>query len=561
MEASAVADRIIEGFLAYREAFSDITRGACERFVSAEWQQVQDAAKQRIGLYREIRGQVAAILRPEQPDAEDWQRIRSAFQEKMVDQPSSDFVGTFFNSVFRATSPDIPLDDRVAFVTTDPLVDAVTEKLSLQTHEGNRIDEIFRAGLMASACAPHLANIDTDIERIRDRLAQSIPLLRESQALRLELVPAPFCRNKGAYLVGRLFIGEHTFPVAIALCHSDTGVEVDAVLWGESRLSVIFSFTRAYFMVDLEQPAALVDYLQTLLPGKKRWELSTALGYYKHGKTEFVRSYRQHLHESNDRFVIAEGIKGQVMMVFVLASYQIVFKVMKDRFPATKKVDHDDVRAAYKLVKTHDRVGRMADTQEFQNFDFPLDRFDPALLEELLEVCADSVRVIDDRIHIKHLYTERLMTPLNLYLQRCSKFQATQVIDDYGRAIKELAAANIFPGDMLLKNFGVTRHGRVVFYDYDEICYLTEVVFRNMPKQESGQSQSSEPWFEVGEYDVFPEEFSIFLFPDEKLKSAFVSEHGEMFTAEGWKAIQEKVRLEQMMDVYPYPARERLADI
>jgi isocitrate dehydrogenase kinase/phosphatase len=247
------------------------------------------------------------------------------------------------------------------------------------------------------------------------------------------------------------------------------------------------------------------------------------------------------------------------MMVFGLSSYQTVFKVLKDKFPATKSVTHDDVKAAYKLVKTHDRVGRMADTQEFKYFQFLRSRFEDELVAELLKVAPASIEIHDDIITIKHLYTERMMTPLNIYVQWCSEFQLKQVLQDYGRAIKELAAANIFPGDMLLKNFGVTRHGRVVFYDYDEICYLTDVNFRKMP-QRADEGMSAEPWFDVGEFDVFPEEFSTFLFPDDHMQSIFREFHADLFRPEGWIRIQEEVRANLMMDVFPYPDRMRLAD-
>ncbi|MDA0979430.1 MAG: bifunctional isocitrate dehydrogenase kinase/phosphatase, partial [Proteobacteria bacterium] len=266
--------------------------------------------------------------------------------------------------------------------------------------------------------------------------------------------------------------------------------------------------------------------------------------------------YRAHLAVSTDRFVIAEGIRGQVMMVFGLPSYQIVFKVMKDRFPATKSVSHEDVRRAYQLVKTHDRVGRMADTQEFHFFEFPRQRFEPALLEELLAVAGDSIELHEDTVVIRHLYAERMMTPLNLYIQQCSEFQLQQVIWDYGAAVRELAAANIFPGDMLLKNFGVTRHSRVVFYDYDEICYLTDVNFRDMPADARGPG--GEAWFDVGEYDVFPEEFATFLFPDQTMREIFEEQHADLFTAAGWRQIQAQVRDRILLDVYPYPDRARL---
>jgi isocitrate dehydrogenase kinase/phosphatase len=557
-----IARQILAGFRDYRERFSDITRAAPARFVAADWDGIQAASRQRILLYKQTKRAISDSIDAKSLALNSWIEIRSSYEKVLHDVADAELAATFFNSLYRDRSQERPLDDRHAFVTVVPVGGAGSGLPLATSFTGRQIKDVFDDALRASTLIDHYRDLDTDLQKIEQQLLQSIPLLREDRALELEIISKPFFRNKGAYLFGRLMIDAHVFPLAIALCNDrERGVYVDAVLWGESRLSVIFSFTRSYFMVDLASPGQLVDYLQRLLPVKKRWELYTSLGYYKQGKTEFVRGYRHHMDISHDRFVIAEGIKGQVMMVFSLASYQTVFKVMKDRFPATKNVDHKGVRATYQLVKTHDRVGRMADTQEFQYFEFPRTRFDPALLEELLDVASNSVEVRGDSVIIRHLYTERLMTPLNLYLQRCSDFQATQVIEDYGYAIKELAAANIFPGDMLLKNFGVTRHGRVVFYDYDEICYLTQVHFREIPEVEGDGIQSSEPWFDVGEYDVFPEEFSNFLFPDENKHAAFTRLHGDLFTAEGWRVIQAQVLEQQLMDVYPYPARERLGTL
>ena len=106
---------------------------------------------------------------------------------------------------------------------------------------------------------------------------------------------------------------------------------------------------------------------------------------------------------------------------------------------------------------------------------------------------------------------------------------------------------------MLLKNFGVTRHGRVVFYDYDEICYLTEVNFRHIPEpMYPEQEMSSEPWYSVGPNDVFPEEFPVFLFADVRLRRMFAQMHGELFDADYWKGLQQQIREGKVIDVYPY---------
>lgn len=550
-EDNRIADIILGGFDRYRREFLAITQGARERFVSRLWVDVAAAARRRILLYKVIKTEVCAQLSSTSPD---WEGVRQRYADRVAGRADAELAGTFFNSIYRHSPGSGLLDDRYAFVLTDPpLVEKPVAELLWQA-SGNDLSGLIREMLQANELADSFADLEGDVQAVVTRLRSDVPPLRHSEAITLEVVNANFYRNKGAYIIGSLTVDGHIFPLAIGLV---SGIRIDAVVWGEDRLSTIFSFTRSYFMVDAPWPNVLVSYLQSLLPFKRNWELYTSLGFFKHGKTAFVRGYRLHLERSDDTFYISEGIKGQIMMVFGLKSYQIVFKIMKDRFPATKTVTHDDVRACYQLVKTHDRVGRMADTQEFHNFSFPRSRFQPELLDELLRVAADCVEVVGDDVFVTQLYAERMMTPLNIYVKQCSEFALEQVLNDYGNAIRELAAANIFPGDMLLKNFGVTRHGRVVFYDYDEICYLTDVNFRDMPVG-GGDVMAAEPWFEVGEYDVFPEEFSRFLFPDETMKALFSANHGDLFTAAGWQTIQDQVQQNLLTDVFPYPQRDRL---
>ncbi len=391
-----------------------------------------------------------------------------------------------------------------------------------------------------------------------------IPLLRDeklqddSALIEIERLNSIFYRNKGAYLIGRLTIAGHVFPLAVPILNGKAGAFIDTIIWNENDLSTIFSFTRSYFFVAVESPRSMVAYLNELLPKKKAWELYTSLGFYKHGKSEFYVDFLDHLDQSEDQFVIAEGIRGMVMTVFTLPSYQTAFKIIKDKFSPTKTVTRQGVQDAYYLVKTHDRVGRMADTQEFTDLHLPRERFDPELIEELLRVAANSVVVEEDQVIIRHVYTERLMTPLNLYIQNCSEFELKLVLEDYGHAIRQLAAANIFPGDMLLKNFGVTRHGRVVFYDYDEIVYLTDVNFRDIPKScHPEDGMSGEAWFSVDDADVFPQEFKNFLFSSEYLVNLFSEHHGDLFSADYWRSLQANVRDQQLIDVFPYRQNRR----
>jgi isocitrate dehydrogenase kinase/phosphatase len=336
------------------------------------------------------------------------------------------------------------------------------------------------------------------------------------QNARVEMIKSVFYRNKCAYLIGRAVIRTDVHPFVIPLLHEKQGLYVDSLLTDPNELGVIFSYYRSYFLVDIDIPGEYVDFLASIMPFKELSELYNSIGFEKHGKTELYRGFLKHLTNSDDQFEVAPGIKGMVMSVFTLPSYSMVFKVIKDRFDPPKKMTRLQVKAKYQLVSEHDRVGRLADTHEFENFVFPLDRFSSSLLEELKEVAPSLLLIKEKTLEIKHLYAEKKMIPLNLYLSKAS----------HEDAIKQLAAANIFPGDMLLKNFGVTRMKRVVFYDYDEIVMLTDCNFRIIPEaRDDFEELSSDPWYSVGENDIFPEEFKRFLIGDPRVKALFFKLH------------------------------------
>ena len=381
----------------------------------------------------------------------------------------------------------------------------------------------------------------------------------------VDVIRSVFYRNKAAYLVGRVNGKYRQFPFVIALLLNDEGqLYVDTAVSDPDQVSVIFSFTRAYFLVDADAPVQFIRFLHELIPLKSRAELYNSIGFYKQGKAEFYRDFMDHLKQSFDLFLPAEGIKGMVMTVFTLPSYPVVFKIIKDRFSSSKYVSRAIVKDRYALVKHHDRAGRLADTQEFTNLQLPLERFEPALINELQDVAAGSVEILAATLLIKHVWVERRMTPLNIYLQDALKNENEEQlfhgVNEYGKCIKELAAANIFAGDMLFKNFGVTRHGRIVFYDYDEIMYLTDCNFRHIPEpMYPEQELADEPWYSVGPGDVFPEEFNLLTACDRKIRKVFNRLHGDLLTPEWWLKVQSQVQQGEMVDVYPYRRQQRFS--
>jgi isocitrate dehydrogenase kinase/phosphatase len=399
-----------------------------------------------------------------------------------------------------------------------------------------------------------------DLRNIVHALRRHFPRpARAHPDLQVQVLGSLFFRNKGAYVVGRIINAHREVPFAVPLLQNERGeLYADTLLLGEDQLLVLFSFARAYFFVDMEVPAACVSFLRWLMPKKPRAELYMSVGLAKQGKTLFYRDLHYHLKHSTDRFVVAPGIKGMVMLVFTLPSFPYVFKLIRDRFAPPKEIDRETVMQKYQMVKLHDRVGRMADTLEYSRVALPLDRFDPSLVEELKSECESLVEFDGDALVIGHVYIERRMEPLNLHVEDCRRSGdegALRVaLREYGQAIKELAGAGIFPGDMLLKNFGVTRHDRVVFYDYDEIQPMEEMSFRRIPPARTYEEElSAEPYWRVGEADVFPEQFDRFLVADPRAREIFYEYHRDLLAPEFWQAKQELVRSGEQEDVFPYP--------
>ncbi|MCL4109152.1 UNVERIFIED_CONTAM: hypothetical protein GTU68_028333 [Idotea baltica] len=378
---------------------------------------------------------------------------------------------------------------------------------------------------------------------------------------RIETIKSVFYRNKGAYIVGRLWSARQVIPFVLPLLHRDRGIFVDALLTDDRDVSSIFSYNRSYFLVDVDIASEMVDFLKSIIPLKSLGELYNSVGFEKHGKTVFYRDFLRHLARSHDKFEEAPGIKGMVMHVFTLPSYNVVFKIIKDHFAPPKQVTQDEVKYKYELVNQHDRVGRMTDTHMFENLVFERKRFSEDLIKVLLEDAPSKIKITEDSIEIKHIYVEKKMTPLNIYLETANAEEAEEVIDGYGTAIKEMAAVNIFPGDMLLKNFGVTRLKRVVFYDYDEIGFLTDYNFRVIPEpRDEFEEMSATPYYHVGANDIFPEEFPSFLIGSPELRAIFFRLHGDLFNVRFWREMQERLLRKEIVEVYPYRNKQRFIE-
>ncbi|HEY2037954.1 MAG TPA: bifunctional isocitrate dehydrogenase kinase/phosphatase [Steroidobacteraceae bacterium] len=566
--ARPAARRIAGAFVEYNAEFRAITRRAPLRFDGRDWRGSQRDAVERIELYERFVArtvaELKALLGGQAEDRELWRRIRADFAERIAGLPDAEFTKTFFSSISRRLFGTEGVAPDIEFVATDldPLAH-VTSTVTTNTYINHgSLALLFEDVLGDVRFRSPWKDLDNSIRHVITEVHRHLQARREQRAVqRLEVIRPVFYQISRAYIVGRLIGRNFLVPLVIALKNSDGGILVDAVMLAEGDVSIVFSFSRSYFHVDLENVAEAVLFLRSLMPGKPVSELFTVLGRAKQGKTERYREIMRHLAGTSDRFVQAAGERGLVMVCFTLPSFDVVFKVIRDRFPYPKTVLREEVLAKYQLVFRHDRAGRLVDAQEFRRLRFPRALFAPELLAELLAEATVSVHEAGDQLVFDHMYIERRMTPLNLYLRAVSPAAAEQAALDYGQCIRDLAYTNIFPGDLLLKNFGVTRHGRVIFYDYDELCLVTDCHFRDVPQAANPEDEMrGEPWFYVGEHDVFPETFINFVGFDAAQRAALLRMHGEIFTAKFWRQVQHRLLEGEVLEVLPYhPHRVRVA--
>jgi isocitrate dehydrogenase kinase/phosphatase len=570
MNGNVCAERAAAGIFGEYEVwsteFAEITRGAKRRFETRDWQGTQADAADRLALYRQhveaVVLYLSELLGPELRDRNLWTRVRSIYAGLSEGRDDAELAETFFNSVSRrvlGTVGAAPDTEFLEFPASGPL--ARTGPMVFDTYRGETTSrDLIERLLGACGWEVPYCNAARDAELVAGVVdARLRDLGWRGGPLAVDVLRAPFYRNKGAYLVGRIHGADEMVPLVLPLVHGDRGILVDAALLTADEASVVFGFSWSYFFVNAPHPRGLIAFLQSIMPNKRVDELYTSIGYSKHGKTELYRALMRHLERPEARFAFAEGDEGMVMCVFALPTFNLVFKIIRDRFGAPKNTTRHAVVDRYHFVFHRDRVGRLADAQEFENLELRRRAFPDDLLAYLEREAGGSVDVKGESVLLRHVYTERRVTPLNLFLLQVDPGTARDAILDYGNAIKDLAGANIFTGDMLLKNFGVTRHGRVICYDYDELCLLTECAFRRLPPPRTPEDEfAAEPWFPVGEHDVFPEEFAAFLIPGDRLRGTFLGAHSDLLTPDFWTAVQRRLAAGEIFDFFPYKQARRL---
>lgn len=560
-----IAAILLEGFNRHYTLFRECARAAQRHFEAANWLAIGHVARDRIDFYdRRVAETVARVerdFRPRRIGGADayWADVKRHFIALLVDHRQPECAETFFNTVSSKLLHRTYFHNRYLFVRPS----ASTEYLDDETpsyrsyYPRNRglraalVDLVLDLGL-ATPFADFRRDLIHALAAMRRQLPRPFAVDANCQ---LQVLASPFFRDQTAYAVGRVLNGVHSYPFVVAIKRTADGrLYVDALLAEPAELALLFSANRAYFLVDMEVPSAYVAFLRASVPDKTAAELYTMIGLQKHGKTLFYRDFLYHLKHSTDRLVAAPGIRGLVMAVFTLPSFPYVFKVIRDRIDATKNTDAARVRQKYALVKHHDRAGRMTDTLEYSDVAFPLARFTPELLDELVVAIPSQLERVGDHVIVRHVYIERRLVPLNLFVTSANHGERMRAVRDYGDALKELAAINIFAGDLLFKNFGVTRYGRVVFYDYDEVEYLTDCRFRQIPAPPPGVDEmSGDVWYPVGPQDVFPEEFATFLLPDPRIREAFMTFHSDLVDPRWWQAAQQAIRDGRNTEVRSYP--------
>ena len=588
--AYGVAKAMMDGFNRHYRLFRTESARAKHRFETSDWHGQQRAQRERIEFYdlrvKECSARLEKEFRAGEQPMEVWQQVKLHYIGLLVDHHQPELAETFFNSVttkilhrsyfhndFIFVRPAVSTE----YIENDELEnlkDARPTYIAYYPKQDTLHDTV--AQMIAAfdlQCA--FDDIERDVANVHRVMAERLVNTKLRANFQVQVLSSLFFRNKGAYVVGKIINGFSETAFALPILHNEAGrLVIDAALFGDDDLQALFSFARAYFMVDMEIPSAYVQFLRSLMPRKPRNEIYNALGLAKQGKTLFYRDFLFHLRHSTDKFRIAPGIKGMVMLVFDLPSFPYVFKVIKDYYPPQKDTTRELIKSKYQLVKTHDRVGRMADTLEYSEVAFPLARFDDELVAEIRKFAPSQLEISDRdgdghiELILKHVYIERRMIPLNIYLQEAfdagddprARQQLERSVIEYGNAIKDLVAANIFPGDMLWKNFGVTRNGKVVFYDYDEIEYITDCNFRRVPLPRTEEEEmSGEIWYSVGPKDVFPETFGPFLLGNDAVRAVFMQHHADLLDAAFWQEHKARIAAGHVHDVFPYERDKRFA--
>ncbi len=574
-QISEIAEQILSGFSAHRAEFRRITARAKNRFEKRDWPGRHKDALERLDLYgKSLTKSVGALSRlmgKQLSDRTIWIRIKGVYAGLIEDRDDRELAETFYNSVTKKILKPYGIDREVEFFYLEAPPSAIHEHEGIFKRYTNSKDTRL---IVQDIFEDHRFAVDyEDIERDSAHVAREIdlqvwPYCRYEKDFAIDIINAMFYRNKVAYMVGRLVIDNDFIPLVIPLYNGQLGIFADTVLMSEADVSTVFSFAFSYFHVEITCHQDLIAFLVTILPRKPITDLYTSIGYNNHGKTEFYRCLHRFVHESREKYVIAPGKEGAIIIGFTLPDFNYVFKVIKDRpcflrsdsIPP-KMVTKDDVIRQYNFIRHRDRVGRMVDTQEFENLRFRKKRFSKELLNEFFHAAKENVRLEGEHVIINHLYVQRKVVPLPLFLlSEKDPEMIRKVILDFGYFFKDLAATGLFPSDLFNTwNYGVTQRARVVLFDYDDIQPLERINFRVKPQplDEMSILEPEENWITASPVDFFIDELDRYSGLPGPLKGIFKVVHADLYTIEFWSEIKKRLKRGDIVDITPYDRSKR----
>ena len=560
-------------FEAYRAEFLAITGRAQSRFEKREWNAVLSDAEQRIDLYHHyldiVEPQMRALLTERVHDYGIWESIKSEYCNAYLENYHADMALIFFYSVMRRLY--LETGDSIEY-SDDEIRQSVTAETAQDPNRPIRnypadspadiTPELIREIVDDFRFQAAFQNLYKDATLAAGMLKPQLgKILGERRIDRIEMIKSAFFRNKAAYLMGRVVSGTVIVPLVLVLLNPPEGIVIDAVLSEEADLSNIFTSARSNFHINTSAYREVFEFLESIAPSRPRAYIYTSIGFIHPGKLQLVHELRQHIAQTQEKFEVAKGVPGTVMIVYALPTFSYVFKVIRDVSTKNTFRGRPHVVGQYWRVHRMDRVGRMLDIMTFHNLRFAQSSFEAELLDELLRDAPSSVRIENECVVFRYLYAARQIIPLDVYLADPDLPEAVKAkaAIDYGYAVKDLAAAGSFVGDYLPKNFGVNRLGRVILYDYDDLDNLVSWNFRSLPDPPPwAETLPYEDWLSRSERDVFPEhDFRIFTVPAHG-RAAFLKHHADLLGPVFWNSIKSELESGKVPEFCPYPLEKRL---
>ena len=570
-----IAKIILGGFKKYLSEFLIITRRSKVRFEQKEWQEIRKDSVERLNLYEkiltEISNRINDFLVNQGNNSSTWISVKGQYADLIKNYCNRNIAETFFNSLTRKRFGFVGINRDLEFFH----LHAVGQKepcgpLIYKTYpKQESTKDLLQRIIDDHHFEVEFDNLSRDLGYAANELNLFLwPIIRNEKSYSIDVLKSTFYRNKVAYIIGRVVVDSRTIPMIIPLYNGSNGIYIDSVLLDEADANNIFGFAYSYFNVDVDLPNQLINFLSSILPQKPLSDLFNSIGFNKHGKTEFYRDLHRFVHISKEKFEYAPGKEGAVMLVFTLPSYNHVFKVIKDKpcfvrssHMTDKTITKAQVMERYDFVCKRDRVGRLVDTQEFENLKFRIKRFSDELLNDCKKIANDAILINNDYVVINHLYLQRKVIPLPIYFHKESNINLIrQVIIDFGFFIKDLAATGLFPADLFNTwNYGVSEGNRVVLYDYDDIIPLENSNFKlkPVPKNDYEENSLEEDWIIADQNDFFLDEVDRYIGIPEALKGIFNSVHSDLFTVKYWQDIKSKVTNGEVMDIIPYDRTKR----